>query len=271
VRPEGSGLQVINKLTTVAETGAGMLTLQRFPGSSRVTVQGQIPAKSMTFARTASVDNPTAFFAAAFRFALLAEGVHVAGDAVDIDDFVSKPDLTSAQTITVWKSLPLSALAVSMMKVSQNQYAELLLKTIGGRRAVQETLKGWGLAEDSYVVADGSGLSRYNYVTSDALVRILQKMHTDPKHASAFVHALPVAGRDGTLSRRLVGTAAEGKIRAKTGTVDNVRAIAGYAETADGAILAFSIIANNFNTPNAVIDAAADKALVRLATHSSRR
>ena len=100
----------------------------------------------------------------------------------------------------------------------------------------------------------------------DALVRILQRMRAEPKHASAFAETLPVAGRDGTLSKRLAGTAAEGRVRAKTGTVDNVRAIAGYVDTASGETLVFSIIANNFTVPTSTIDAAADRALVRLAS-----
>ena len=270
VRPEGSGLQVENKLVTIGEDGPGMLTLHRLPGSSRVTVQGQIPANAAPFARTASVDNPTVFFAAAFRLALIAEGVQVDGDAIDIDDFASKPNLAGARIVTARRSAPLSDLIVAMMRVSQNQYAEMLLKSVGGRRSVQEILTAWGIPEDGYVLADGSGLSRYNYMTSEALVRVLQRMYTDPKHAPAFSQSLPVAGRSGALARRLAGTAGEGKVRAKTGTVDNVRAIAGYVETADGETFAFSIIANNFNVPASVIDAAADQALIRLATFSRR-
>jgi serine-type D-Ala-D-Ala carboxypeptidase/endopeptidase (penicillin-binding protein 4) len=270
VRPAGSGLQVDNQLVTVDQSGTGALTLQRLPGSSRLTVAGQIPAKAPPFTRTASVDNPTRFFASAFRSALIAEGVDVAGEAVDIDDFLSKPDLGQVATLAVLPSSPLSELIGSMMRVSQNQYAEIFLKAIGGRRTIQEALRAWGVPDDSYIVADGSGLSRYNYVTSTALVRILQRMHMDQKHAPAFLQALPVAGRDGTLSRRLTGTAAEGKVRAKTGTVDNVRAIAGYVETADGQTLVFSMIANNFNVPANIVDAAADAALVRLATFSTR-
>jgi D-alanyl-D-alanine carboxypeptidase/D-alanyl-D-alanine-endopeptidase (penicillin-binding protein 4) len=270
VRPEGSGLQIDNQLVTVSESGTGALTLHRFPGSSRVTVRGQIPAKAAPFARTASVDNPTAFFASAFRHALLEEGVGVVGDAIDIDDFESKPEVRGARTLGTQDSPPLSELAVSMMKVSQNQYAEVLLKAIGGRATVQDILNSWGVADNSYIIADGSGLSRYNYVTSEALVRILQKMRPDAEDTSPFLQTLPVAGRDGTLSRRLTGTPAEGKVRAKTGTVDNVRAIAGYVETADGETLVFSIIANNFNVPTSVVDQAADDVLVRLATFSMR-
>ncbi|MEO5742744.1 MAG: D-alanyl-D-alanine carboxypeptidase/D-alanyl-D-alanine-endopeptidase, partial [Vicinamibacterales bacterium] len=213
VRPDGSGLHVDNRLVTVAESGVGRLTLERLPGSSRVTVKGQIPAKAASFARTASVDNPTAFFVSAFRDALLAEGVEVRGDAVDIDDFLTKPDLSAAGTLVSHESPPLRQIAASMMKVSQNQYAETLLRSLGafgatgasravrlptvlsavapgaeaepaaaakvGAQRVRGVLKGWDVADDNYVIADGSGLSRYNYVTSNALVRILQRMRGD--------------------------------------------------------------------------------------------
>ena len=99
VRPDGSGLHIDNRLVTVAESEPGRLTLQRLPGSSRVVVSGQIPAKAAPFARTASVDNPTAFFVSAFRDALIAEGIQVNGDAIDIDDFLAKPDLSTARTL----------------------------------------------------------------------------------------------------------------------------------------------------------------------------
>jgi D-alanyl-D-alanine carboxypeptidase/D-alanyl-D-alanine-endopeptidase (penicillin-binding protein 4) len=279
VRPEGGGLQIDNRLITVAETGAGRLTLRRQPGSSRLVVDGHIPAKAAPFARTASVDNPTAFFASAFRAALVAEGVDVIGDAVDIDEFPEKPNVAGARTIVSHRSTPLRNIAASMMRVSQNQYAETLLRALGalgapgatgalGAQRVRAVLKSWNITDDSYAIADGSGLSRYNYVTSDALVRILARMRTDARHAVPFAETLPVAGREGTLARRLAGSAAEGRVRAKTGTVDNVRAIAGYVETASGETLLFSIVANNFTVPTSVIDAAADRALIRLATFS---
>jgi D-alanyl-D-alanine carboxypeptidase/D-alanyl-D-alanine-endopeptidase (penicillin-binding protein 4) len=268
VRPEGSGLQIDNRLVTVEASGTGRLTLRRQPGSPRLVVEGQIPSGAAPFVRTASVDNPTRFFASAFRAALIAEGVAVAGDAIDIDDFVSKPDLSAARTLAAHRSAPLGAIVSSMMKVSQNQYAEILLKAVGIDRA-REALRRWDVPDDGYVMADGSGLSRYNYVTSDTLVRILQAMRADPSHAP-FLESLPVAGRDGTLAGRLSGTPAAGRVRAKTGTVDNVRAIAGYVESADGETLVFAMIANNFTVPTSEVDAAADQALIRLATFSTR-
>jgi D-alanyl-D-alanine carboxypeptidase/D-alanyl-D-alanine-endopeptidase (penicillin-binding protein 4) len=279
VRPGGSGLQIDNRLLTVSETGTGVLTLHRVPGSSKVTVDGRIPAKSAPFARTASVDNPTRFFAAAFREALAAEGVEVVGDAIDIDDFESKPDLSRARTIASIQSPPVRDLIAAMMKVSQNQYAEMLLRAIGaepgaagataemGRRRVREILRTWSVPDDSYIMADGSGLSRYNYASAESLVRILQILLESPRHAR-FRGTLSVAGRDGALARRLAGTVAEGKVQAKTGTIDNARAIAGYVDTADGETLVFAMIANNFGAPAATIDQAADQALVRLAAFS---
>jgi len=281
IRPDGSGLHVQNQLVTADASASGALTMLRYPGSGQVLVKGQLPAKAAAFTRTASVDNPTRFFVSALRDALIGEGVQVAGDAIDIDELETKPELEAARTLVSYKSPPLRQLISSMMKVSQNQYAEMLLRNVGaiggtaatsamGAAKVRELLQRWNISGDSLVMADGSGLSRYNYVTSDALVRILMVMRSEEKHASAFISSLPVAGRDGTLAGRLAGTPAAGKVRAKTGTVDNARAIAGYVETADGDSLVFSMIANNFTAANGVIDSAADNALVRLAGFTTR-
>jgi serine-type D-Ala-D-Ala carboxypeptidase/endopeptidase (penicillin-binding protein 4) len=264
IRPEGSGLEVENRLVTVAETGNGMLTMERLPGSSHLVVRGQIPAKAAPFVRTASVDNPTQFFVNAFRATLIAEGIPVSKGALDIDDMNSKPDRSGARTLAIRRSPPLAQLATSMMKVSQNQYAELLLKTLGGRQALADRLRRLGIADDSYIIADGSGLSRYDFVTEEALIKLLQLFYDRPADRAPFTATLPVAGRDGTLARRLTGTPAEGRVRAKSGSIDNVRALSGYVDTANGDTLVFSMIANNFSLPVAEIDAAVDKALVRL-------
>ena len=79
-----------------------------------------------------------------------------------------------------------------------------------GRALVGEVLAGWGIDGRRAVVADGSGLSRYTYLTAGALVEVLARTYRDPEHRARILAALPVAGRDGTLRHRLVGTAAEG-------------------------------------------------------------
>jgi D-alanyl-D-alanine carboxypeptidase/D-alanyl-D-alanine-endopeptidase (penicillin-binding protein 4) len=117
---------------------------------------------------------------------------------------------------------------------------------------------------------DGSGLSRYDFVTPDALVTILTHVDRDEKLRGPFEASLPIAGRDGTLANRMKGTAAEGNARAKTGSMSNVRALSGYVTSADGEPLVFSILANNFETPADVINRATDAIVVRLAEFSRR-
>jgi D-alanyl-D-alanine carboxypeptidase/D-alanyl-D-alanine-endopeptidase (penicillin-binding protein 4) len=162
------------------------------------------------------------------------------------------------------------------MKASQNQYAETFLKTMGaaagtptaagGRTVAQTILERWGVPAGALIQRDGSGLSRYDYVTPEALVTILTHIDRDERLRGPFEASLPIAGRDGSLSNRMKGTPAEGNARAKTGSMSNVRALSGYVTTADGEPLAFAIIANNFEVPADAITGATDAIVVRLAT-----
>jgi D-alanyl-D-alanine carboxypeptidase/D-alanyl-D-alanine-endopeptidase (penicillin-binding protein 4) len=133
-----------------------------------------------------------------------------------------------------------------------------------GRRAVRETLTEWGVPADSYVAWDGSGLSRYDYVSADAIVAILRHVWADPKLRGPFLAALPVAARDGTLSSRMKGTVLDTNVEAKTGTISNVRSLSGYLETRAGEKLVFSMIVNHFTASAAEIDAVVEKALARI-------
>jgi D-alanyl-D-alanine carboxypeptidase/D-alanyl-D-alanine-endopeptidase (penicillin-binding protein 4) len=226
-----------------------------------------------------SVDNPTRFFVQALRRALIARGVDVRGPAVVIDDLSVKPDTAQALLINTHRSPPLSTLAVRLMKASQNQYAETLLKTLGaataepprgasalaGRTTAQTLLEGWGIGRDELIQRDGSGLTRYDYVSAQALVTILSHVYNDEKLRGPFEASLPVAGGDGTLARRMKGTPAEGRARAKTGSMSNVRALSGYVTTAGEEPVVFSILANNFETPPDLIEKATDAIVVALA------
>ena len=160
------------------------------------------------------------------------------------------------------------------MKVSQNMYADTFLKAMGrsnagsvkeGRKVVAEVLKEWGIEPDSYVMYDGSGLSRYNYVTADMLVQILRRMHESSTHAAAFRATLPIGGEDGSLARRYQGSPAARKVWAKTGSISNVRALSGFVETVGHENLVFSILANHFTVPQSEIDAVTDAIVEALA------
>jgi D-alanyl-D-alanine carboxypeptidase/D-alanyl-D-alanine-endopeptidase (penicillin-binding protein 4) len=119
---------------------------------------------------------------------------------------------------------------------------------------------------------DGSGLSRYNYVTAQTIVQILRHIYMDPRHRAPFIDALPTGGVEGgTIARRFRGTRAAGNVHAKTGSIANVRALSGFVQTEDGEPLVFSIIANNFTQPQAAIDAATDLAVERLANFTRQK
>jgi D-alanyl-D-alanine carboxypeptidase/D-alanyl-D-alanine-endopeptidase (penicillin-binding protein 4) len=275
IRPGGSGLTVDNVVITSAADGSGHVDVQRLPGSGRLRVTGNVPLGSDETSLTASVDDPSQFFLQALHDTLVGEGIRI-GNAPALWNQSATPVAEDpAGLLFAHRSPPLSELAVVLMKASQNLYAETLLRALGtqtgngstaaGQDVIREVLTGWGVSPDAYVLADGSGLSRYNYITADAIARILSRMAADPRHAASFEATLPIAGQDGTLARRMKGTPAENNVKAKTGSMSNVRALSGYVATRDGEQLVFSIIANNFNVPAETIDAAVDAAVVRLA------
>ncbi|MBO7116123.1 MAG: D-alanyl-D-alanine carboxypeptidase/D-alanyl-D-alanine-endopeptidase [Prevotella sp.] len=141
-----------------------------------------------------------------------------------------------------------------MMKMSDNFYAEAMfyqLGAIGGRRparakdaaqVVKQLIQKVGNGKNPYRVADGSGLSLYNYVTPELEMRLLRYAYRNSQIYQHLLPSLPIAGRDGTLKTRMKGTFAEENVKAKTGTVTGVSALAGYCMSANGHQLCFSII-----------------------------
>ena len=285
IRTPSSGLTLVNDVVTAAAGEPIDIRLLRAPRQDALVVTGQIPRGSEPAVRTAAVDNPTRFFVRALRNALERHGITVGGEAIDIDrlDAQAKTAVRRGlHPLVRHRSDPLSAIARGMMKRSQNLYAESMLLRLGaaagrggragggraGRRVAGRVLAGWGVGADRAIVADGSGLSRYNYLTAGALVEVLARVYHDPRHRERFLATLPVAGRDGTLRRRMVGTAAEGVVRAKTGSLTRVRGLAGFAETAGGETVAFAILANNFSAAPGEVIRVIDDAVAALAAFS---
>lgn len=276
VSPPGSGLTIANLLKTGAADSPASIETHRLPGSSRLTLRGSVPLGAAPSVRPVSVDNPTLFFVSALRDALIARGIDVRGPAIDIDDIVKPPSRDDGVALVTYQSPPLSSLAVRLMKISQNLYAETFLKTLGaaagmptapsGRSIVESVLQDWGVPPGAMILRDGSGLSRYDYVTPEALVTVLTHVGRDEKLRGPFEASLPIAGRDGGLANRMKGTAAEGNARAKTGSMSNVRGLSGYVTATNGEPLVFSILANNFEAPPETINRTIDAIVVRLAT-----
>jgi D-alanyl-D-alanine carboxypeptidase/D-alanyl-D-alanine-endopeptidase (penicillin-binding protein 4) len=268
-----------NRVATSPPGSQPLIWPEQRPGLPFLTIAGSIPAGAAPARLQVSAGNPTFWFAASLRHAMVAAGVEVTGEAFDIDDLVPVFDPASASTLYVHMSPPLSELARPMLKDSLNLYAEaaLRLNTPGGTfptndaalEGLRKTLAGWDIPADGWQVVDGSGLSRRNAVAAGTLIAVLRRMW-DPTGASPWMVSLPVAGVDGTLAGRMADTAAARNVRAKTGTMSNIRALAGYAQTRDGEPLAFAILVNNFEGPGAAAIEAIDRIAVALASFSRK-
>jgi D-alanyl-D-alanine carboxypeptidase/D-alanyl-D-alanine-endopeptidase (penicillin-binding protein 4) len=215
--------------------------------------------------------SPTAAFMMALHEALEMRGISVAGS----DSARMQGATPALDTIAVIVSPPLREIMPVFEKPSQNQIGEILLRTLGlertglgradsGRAVIERQLLEWGAARDGFVVRDGSGLSRYNYLSPETIVRVLDVMRRDTVFAT-FYNSMPVAGVDGTLANRMKGTAAEGNARAKTGYIAQARSLSGYVTTADGRLLIYSLLCNNWTVPVRSVERVQDYIVARLA------
>ena len=276
--PLGSDLVIDSAVTTVMRGEETALSIARMPGTPYLTVRGQIAVASEPVTLLASVANPTRFYLEGVREAFRRHGIQIEGGVIDIDELRSPPARETLHELVVDRSPPLSELIDVTLKWSRNIYAESLFLSLtppsepaNSAAAVQhlrETLRRWGIAPEYYLARDGSGLSRYDYVSADALIGLLTYMWRDPAHAESFQATLPVSGLSGTLAGRMKGTPAAGRVRAKTGTMSNVRSVCGYVTTREGEPLAFAMLANDFRIPAAEIDALMDRALLALVQFS---
>ena len=216
--------------------------------ASRVNVTGTVRLGDSTVISRA-YRQPNDAVRAAIRTSLVSRGIR-------FTDGAAAPALARADTLDVLSSPPLRDVHLRMQKPSQNQIAETLFKTIAlertgvgsadsARAVIERQLEAWGITQAEAAVRDGSGLSRHDYVSPRAIVRLLTVMQSHPSF-DAFYAALPVAGVDGTIASRMRATPAAGNLRAKTGFVDKARSLSGYVNTADGHQLVFSILCNNW-------------------------
>lgn len=173
---------------------------------------------------------------------------------VEVDAPITTGALPKESLTICTRSHTLREILLPMMKDSDNLYAESVFyqvaSTVGkrpataahGSQAVKETLGKAGVKDIQYRIADGSGLSLYNYVTPELMVKLLIYAY---RHRNIYIElfpTLPVAGQDGTLKKRMVKSPANGRVRAKTGTVTGVTTLAGYCASLNGHMLVFSIM-----------------------------
>jgi len=219
-------------------------------GSNVIVINGTMSLHDSLWEGAVSVRQPEEYF-----LTLLSERLEFYGIRISRIELGSKrPGLPAAVSI----SQRLDSVTTFMNKESDNLSAENLLKTLGaemygppgtaskGIAAIKSFLSNHSIDTTNIVIADGSGVSRYNLVSADAIVRLLEIMYEDSGHFPVFYNSLPIAGADGTLESRMKNSSAQGNLRAKTGSLSGVSALSGYVYTADGELLGFSMLMQNF-------------------------
>ncbi|NOZ74744.1 MAG: D-alanyl-D-alanine carboxypeptidase/D-alanyl-D-alanine-endopeptidase [FCB group bacterium] len=200
-----------------------------------------------------NIDNPTRFTGQVFRELLLDKGIQV-GSVIRVDS-VSPGDVSVDSIV----SQPLRESVVNLLKSSDNLTAELLIKTIGhevfgGKGTWKKGLTAEkiflydsvGVDTGKIRIVDGSGVSRYNLTSPEALTKVLAYVYSDFTLNAEFMAALPTGGWDGTLENRMQDPLFDRRIRAKTGTLSGATALSGFAFTRQGEPLAFSIMMNGY-------------------------
>lgn len=175
-------------------------------------------------------------------------------DGVVLDVRISDGTLPDSAFHLCSRFHSIDQILLRMMKQSDNFYAEAMFYQLAAHQGhrparakdaaaiVRRLISKVGLGHRPYRIADGSGLSLYNYLSADLEVRLLRYAY---RNSTVYLHllpSLPVAGSDGTLRNRMRGSFAADNVKAKTGTLEGVSALAGYCTAANGHRLCFSII-----------------------------
>jgi len=253
VTPATPDFTVENDVSTSAADVKSDLTLTREPGSNLVVVKGSLAAKSAPRKLVLAIEEPAQHAASILKRMLEERGVKIAG--VARARHVREEAGSDPVVLAEYVSVPLGDTVKLINKISQNLHTEMLLRTVARQSGVWATPDELmkvpadfyaiaGIAPGDVIQTDASGLSRHDLVTPRAIVTLLsfaqKQSWFGPYYAS-----LPVAGLDGTLEDRMKNTPAAGRIHAKTGSVEHVRTLSGFAETPGGRRVIFSFLGNN--------------------------
>ncbi len=257
IDPSGGLYDVRIEAVTTAAGTEPQLRLSRNPESRTFILSGTLPLDAPRRALSVAVQEPAESAAALLAHLLEARGVHIAGQSRAHHAGDPEPSASPASRAVLGELMSPTVIEDVRLtnKISDNLHAELLLriaaKEKGGADNLDDALKfadqfrqGIGLASGDVLLKDGSGLSRDDLATPESFVHLLAYAAGQP-WGGAFLGTLPVAGEDGTLEGRMKGTAAAGRIQAKTGLVDHVEALSGFATTLRGERLIFSIMSDN--------------------------
>jgi D-alanyl-D-alanine carboxypeptidase/D-alanyl-D-alanine-endopeptidase (penicillin-binding protein 4) len=252
VDPDSRYIQLVNRAKTAKRRRKETLRVRRASHSDGdlVILEGQIPAGGRPKNLWVNITSPAHYLGHTFREFLKTQGIVIHGQ---VQRAKTPPQ---SKNLARHLSKPLSIILWDLNKWSNNFIAEQVLKTVGaevmgapgtrqkGIAAIERYMTRLGYGPGTFKLADGAGLSRKNRASAAQLVRVLVDMHDDFRVRPEFVASLAVMGVDGSVKSRLDGTSAVRRIRAKTGTLDGVDTLSGYADSKDGDTIAFSILMN---------------------------
>ena len=264
-----------NRVLTGARGGEVSVRIRRIPGSRQWLLTGSVPAGHAPVLEIIPIDDPALYAASALYDALARRGVVIRGRAVARHrSLADEYDPPAGDMIAMRTSPPLADILQVMDKVSQNLYAELMLREVGratrrdgaeeaGVAELASFLTAMGAPAGDWRLEDGSGLSRNAMVTPRLMTKLLAHLYAS-KNRELWMSLLPAGGQDGTLDQRLCCFSGGKGIRAKTGSLARGLALSGYADSKAHGTLAFSILVNNFSAPPAAVRQWIDRIAIAL-------
>ena len=255
LEPATTAIPVRSTVRTVRGGGSSVRFVKR---DGVIFASGQIGVSSPPRAYSFTVDDPATFTTGAFVAALQRQGITVA------NGMTMGATPSSAQVVSSWESAPLETLLTVMNRESVNVIAEHVYraaargpdrKRVGTAVAADSAIRALlersaGVARGAVRTTDGSGLSQQDAVSPRALVQLLAWADRTPW--GRLLHAsMPLAGESGTLRGRMWGTAAQTNLHAKTGTTNEVSALAGFVTARNGELLAFTVLYNGLDRSRA--------------------
>ena len=257
--PAMDDIRFVNELTTGAVGSGDQAYIYGAPYTYLRYLRGSIPAGKSSFSIKGSIPEPAYVCASFLADHLSSCGIKVTDGASTVrrESLAYPVSKTKRTLIHTHLSPKLSEIIIPLNMKSINLYAECLLNAMGrfkgkagntkeGVAAVEAYWKQKGLTLRGMYMRDGSGLSPNNAVSTAQMARMLTEI-SKSTHADIFEQSLPLAGQSGSLKGMLKGTAAERRLRAKSGFISGTRSYAGYVNTQAGSHLAFAMIANNFS------------------------
>jgi serine-type D-Ala-D-Ala carboxypeptidase/endopeptidase (penicillin-binding protein 4) len=250
--PEDIGLTFDNKVKSSATTGDESF-IYYTDNKSECEIRGTLPWKQNDFTIKGSVPEPELYLAKKFAQTLKNGGISINGKESKTADFDS--EISRTVFYTTYSPELIKIAEVTNLK-SFNLYAEMFAHHIEKNTvkpysdAVKDFWKSKSVDVDGLYVEDGCGLSRFDGITAAQMTAMLKYLRTKSVNGEKFFSTLPVAGTSGTLSRYCIGTKAQNRLHAKSGSMTRVRAYAGYILNANGDEIVFCFIANNYSCPN---------------------